>query len=153
MGGCQPVRIGHPGFRQVESAVDKGVALVGHIGREHPDLAVGDLASRPRVLPSHTARGATLLQKACFINHQDRVVIAQMLDDVVADDVAQSVGIPSSATQQGLLSPRTTIPGCLSAHPPGLARFVSQQSIEELACRRGDTILREERPDTPLRLP
>ncbi len=50
-------------------------------------------------LPRHTTRSFALLEKACFINHQDSIVIAQMLDDVISDDVAQSVGIPSSATQ------------------------------------------------------
>jgi len=51
------------------------------------------------------------------------------------------------------LTPRTNIPGGLGTHPAGFTRFVSQQSIKELARRHGDTILREKRPNMPIRLP
>src|SRR3954451_19413157 len=44
------------------------------IGCEHPDLAVGDLARRAGVLPSHAAGGLALLQKTGLVNHQNGVI-------------------------------------------------------------------------------
>jgi hypothetical protein len=72
---------------------------------EHADLAVRDLPGQTGVLTSDPAGGFALLEKACLIDHQDRIVIRQMLDDVIAHDVAQRVGVPSAATQDRLLPP------------------------------------------------
>src|SRR5208282_4369215 len=50
-----------PCLRQVECPVDEGMAVTRHIGREHADLAVGDLARRARVLACNAARRLALL--------------------------------------------------------------------------------------------
>src|SRR4029434_6209893 len=50
-------RVAGPGLWQVEGAVDEGMSVPGHIGREHPDLAVRDLTSGARVLAPDPARG------------------------------------------------------------------------------------------------
>src|SRR5450631_378509 len=86
-----------------------------NVGRKDSDLAVRDLACGTRILPPHSARGLALLEKAGLLDHQDRVVIRQMLDDIIADDIAQSISIPVTATQDRLLPPWTWIAGCLRA--------------------------------------
>ena len=43
--------------------------------------------------PRHSARSLALLEKAGLVDHQDRVVIRQMLDDIIADDIAQAIRI------------------------------------------------------------
>src|SRR5450631_1759942 len=117
------------------------------------DLAVRDLARGTRVLPPHSARGLALLEKAGLVDHQDRVVIGQMLDDIIADDIAQSTSIPVTATQDRLLPPWTRIAGCLGAHPTGLALLIAKQTFQKQACIRRNTILLEQRTYPLLDLP
>ena len=85
-------------FGQIKRSIDKGVTFAGHVGREYIDLAMAELASRSRILPTHATRRTALLEKACLIDHQDSVGFANMLDDVVTNNVAQHIGIPSSAS-------------------------------------------------------
>jgi hypothetical protein len=56
-------------------------------------------------LPRHTARRLALLEKAGLVDDEDRIVICQMLDDIVAHDIAQGISIPIPATQDCLLPP------------------------------------------------
>ena len=44
-----------PCLRQINRPVDEGMAVTRHIGREHADLAIGDLASRARILARNAA--------------------------------------------------------------------------------------------------
>ena len=50
-----PGGVVRPGLRQIQRPVDEGVAVARHIGGEHADLAIGDLAGRARVLTADTA--------------------------------------------------------------------------------------------------
>jgi hypothetical protein len=75
MGSRQPGRIVGPGLGQVERPVDEGMTVPGHVGGEDPDLAVGDLAGRARVLARDTAGGLALLEKAGLIENQHRLPI------------------------------------------------------------------------------
>src|SRR4051812_50177189 len=63
-------RIVGPGLGQIQRPVDKGMPLARDIGRKYANLAVGDLARRAGVLPSHTAGGLALLQEPCLVHHQ-----------------------------------------------------------------------------------
>jgi hypothetical protein len=80
-------------------------------------------------------------------------VIRQMLDDIVADDIAQSIGIPIPATQDRLLPPWTRIASCLRAHPTGLALLISQQAFQKQTCVPRNTFLSEQRTYPLLNLP
>src|SRR4051794_31316382 len=51
--GTPAIRLVGPAPGQVELAIGEGVAAIGHVGGEHADLAVGDLACRAGVLPLH----------------------------------------------------------------------------------------------------
>ena len=86
-----------------------------------------------------------LLEKAGLVDHEDRIVIRQMLDDIIADDIAQSIGIPIPATQDRLLPPRAGIASCLRAHPTGLALLISEQTFQKQACILRNAILIEQR--------
>jgi len=66
----QPGRIVGPGLGQVEGPIDEGMAVPGDVGGKDPDLAVGDLAGRARVLARHAAGGLALLEKADLVEHQ-----------------------------------------------------------------------------------
>ena len=108
-------------------------------------MAVRDLACGTSVLPRHSARRLALLEKAGLVDHEDRIVIRQMLDDIIANDIAQVISIPIPATQDRLLPPRARIASCLRAHPAGLALFVAEQTFQKLAGTRCNTILIEQR--------
>src|SRR5271157_1984323 len=121
------------------------MTVARHVGGEDADLAVRDLASRTSVLSRHPARRLALLEKAGLVDHQDRVVIRQMLDDIIADDIAQAIRIPIPAPQDRLLPPRARIASCLRAHPTGFALLISEQTFQKQASIRRNTILIEQR--------
>ena len=161
MGRRHPRRILRPGLRQIQCAVDEGVVMPRDEGREHADLAVRDLARRPRVSTERSLDASTtdttgclaLLRKAGLIDSQHRVPVGQALHHIVPHDIAQRIGVPSGATENSLLTPWTRIAGRLRLHPPRLATFVPKQPIEKQANRRRHTILAEKRPDPSLLLP
>src|SRR5258705_3734503 len=68
-----------------------------------------------------------------------------MLDDIVAYDIAQSISVPIPTTQDCLLPPWAWIASRLRAHPTGLALLISEQTFQEQACIRRNTLLREQR--------
>lgn len=111
------------------------MAVPRDISREHPDLAIGDLARRPRILTRHPARRLALLQESGRVDHQHRVRIGQRPLGIVADNVAQCIRIPAAAAQNGLLPLRTRIAGRLGAHPARLA-LLAEQTVQKPLRRR-----------------
>ena len=93
----------------------------------------------------HSARRLALLEKAGLVNHEDRIVIRQMLDDIIAHDIAQAISIPIPATKDRLLPPRPRIASCLCAHPTSFAVLISEQTFQKQACIRRNTLLPEQR--------
>src|SRR3954464_1571539 len=88
------------------------------IGCEHPDLAVGDLARRAGVLPSHPAGRLALLQEPCLVHHQDSIWFGKHLNHVFAHDIAQRIGLPAAAPKDRLLPPGAWVTGRLGPPPP-----------------------------------
>src|SRR5487761_996202 len=129
------------------------MTMTRNIGSEDTDLAVRNLACRTSVLPRHPARRFALLEKAGLVDHQHRIVIGQMLDNIVAYDIAQSISVPIPATQDRLLPPRAGIAGRLRAHPTCLALLVTEQTFKEQARIRRNTFLREQRTYSLLNFP
>jgi hypothetical protein len=121
------------------------MAMTRNVSSEDADLAVRNLACRTGVLPRHTARRLALLEKAGLVDDEDRIVICQMLDDIVAHDIAQGISIPIPATQDCLLPPWTRIASCLRAHPTGLALLIAEQTFQKQACVPRNTFLPEQR--------
>src|ERR1700738_2894383 len=91
-----------PLLRKIQRAIDERMTVARYVGSEDADLAVRDLACGTSVLPRHPARRLALLEKAGLVDHEDRIVIRQMLDDIIADDIAQAIRIPIPAPQDRL---------------------------------------------------
>ena len=83
-----------------------------------------------------------MLQDAGLIEHKDRVIIREMFNDIIA----QPIGIPAPAAENGLLTPRPRISCRLPAHPPGLAPLIPQKPVQEQTRARPNTVLCEQRP-------
>jgi hypothetical protein len=141
----QTIWILGPFFRKIQCAIDERMAMMRNVSSEDADLAVRNLACRTGVLPRHTARRLALLEKAGLVDDEDRIVICQMLDDIVAHDIAQGISIPIPATQDCLLPPWTRIASCLRAHPTGLALLIAEQTFQKQACVPRNTFLSEQR--------
>src|SRR5882724_9811092 len=121
------------------------MAMTRNISGEHADLAVRNLACRTGVLPAYAARRFAMLEKTGLVDDEDRIVICQMLDNIVAHDIAQGISIPIPATQDRLLPPWTRIASCLRPHPTGLALFIAEQTFQKKACGLRNTFLPEQR--------
>src|SRR5258707_219157 len=132
--GLQTIWIVGPFLWKIQRAIDERMAMTGNVGREDADLAVRILACRAGVWPRHTARRVALLEKAGLVDDEDGIVICQMLDDIVAHDIAQGIGIPIPATKDSLLPPWTRIASCLRPHPAGLALLITEQTFQKQAC-------------------
>src|SRR5258708_16252930 len=87
--GFQAIWIVGPLLRKIQRAVDERMTVARNVGRKNADLAVRDLARRTPVLPRHAARRLALLEKTGLIDHDDRLIVRQMLDDIIADHIAQ----------------------------------------------------------------
>src|ERR1700738_628253 len=105
MRGCHPDRIIRPGFGKIQSPIDEGMAMARNVSCKHTDLAVGDLACRSRILACHTAGRLALLQEASLINNQHRIVVGEMLDNIIAHDVAKLIRLPPAPPKDRLLTP------------------------------------------------
>src|ERR1700741_4207395 len=151
--GFQTIWIVGPFLRKIQRAIDERMTVARHVGGEDADLAVRDLAGGTSALPRHPARSLAFLEKAGLVDHEHRIVIRQMLDDIIADDIAQTISIPIPATQDRLLPPRTGIAGCLRSHPTGLALLISEQAFQTQACLPPNPILIEQRTYPFLELP
>src|ERR1700682_1518041 len=127
--GFQTIWIVGPFLREIQRAIDGRMTGGRHVRGGAAEPAVRDIAGGTSVLPRHPARRLALLEKAGLVDHEDRIVIRQMLDDIIADDIAQTISIPIPATQDRLLPPRTGIASCLRAHPTGLSLLISEQAF------------------------
>ena len=162
--GGEPDRVGDVGRRaprgivgpalgQVERAVDEGVPVPRHVGREDADLAVGDPAGGTGVLPRDAAGGLALLEEAGLVDHQHGVRAGQRLQRVVAHHVAQAIRLPAAPAEGRLLPPRPGVARRLGAHPARLPPFGSEEAVEERRGRARHPLLQEQRPHPRLGLP
>src|SRR5260370_735500 len=125
--GFQTIWIVGPFLRKIQRAIDERMTVARNVGGEDSDLTVRDLTRRTGVLPRHSARCLALLEKAGLVDHEHRILIRQMLDDIIADDIAQTISIPIPPTHDRLLPPRTGLASCLRAQPTRLALVISEQ--------------------------
>lgn len=105
MGGRQAFGVCRPVPGQIQGPVDEGMSPERDIGGKDTDLAKGDLAGRAGVLASNATRGAALLEKAHLVQNQNGFVVGLLLEHIVANEIAQGIGLPAAAPQNGLLSP------------------------------------------------
>jgi hypothetical protein len=150
MRGVHSRDIVSPSFRQIQSAVDEGMAVPRHIGGEDADLTIGDLAGRPRLLATNPARGFPLLEEARLVDHENGLIVGERLKGIVADDVAQILGIPPATPEDRLSSPWSGIARCFGTQPSCLALLGTQQAVDEQPSRNRNAFLREQSSDPHL---
>jgi hypothetical protein len=114
-------RVFGPGLGQVQSAVNQGVPAWGGVGQVHRHLGVLDPARGTRVLALYAYRVDALLDVAGLIDDQDRTPIAERVDDIVAQIITHSIGIPAGSRQQMLQPIRGRCAAVLSDGPAILA--------------------------------
>jgi hypothetical protein len=146
-------RIIRPALRQIERAVHEGMTVARHIGREYPDLAIRDLPGRTGVLSRHSAGRLALLEIAGLVDDQHCVFVTEVLDHIIAHQIAQLVCVPAVSAQKLLLAPRAGIARRFRPHPASLAPFFAQQSVHERARARRRTFLRKQRTHPSLHVP
>jgi hypothetical protein len=100
------------------------------IAQKHADLTVVHRARRPAVLASDASRVAALFQKAGFVEHQDRLRIPQMLQNIAAQLIADGLGVPQRPAQQVLEAIGRGIPADLGQLPVVLALGRTQQAAQ-----------------------
>ena len=93
------------------------------VGEEDADLGVLDPARGAGVLPRHAGRAVALLEEPGLVEDQDRVGVAEVLDDIGPQVVADRVGVPVGAAHEvldavgvGVADPLGDLPGVLPLH-------------------------------------
>jgi site-specific DNA recombinase len=112
-GDSTAVGVGQPPGGQVQLAVDQAVPGSGGVGQVDGDLGVVDLADRAGVLPLDPDRGAALLAVPGLVHHQHRPGVAEVLDEVVPQVVADRVVVPDRLAEQVLQAVGGGVPGVL----------------------------------------
>jgi DNA-binding winged helix-turn-helix (wHTH) protein len=76
-----------------------------HPDGEHSDLAIGDLAREADVLTADATGRAALPEETNLIDDQNRIIIRQVLDEIVPHDVTQRFRVPWATAKNSLLAP------------------------------------------------
>ena len=103
----------------------------GRVDQVDRDLGVLDPPSGAGVLALHPNRAGALLEIPGLVHHQDRLGVAQVLDHIVAEVIADPVVVPDRPTQQVLHPIGAGIPSVLGDRPTVLTRQVGQESEHE----------------------
>jgi hypothetical protein len=98
------------------------------IAQKQADLTVVHRARRPAVLASDASRVAALFQKAGFVEHQDRLRVPQMLQNIAAQLIADGLGVPQRPAQQVLEAIGHGIPADLRQLPAVLPLGGTEQT-------------------------
>jgi hypothetical protein len=104
--------------------------FVAGIGQEHADLAVLDAPRRAAVLARHAGRLHALLQKPGLVDDQHRILSGQMLDGVVAAEVARGILVPLHMREHPLRAPWPGIAEMFGQLPAVLTLDRAQQAFE-----------------------
>jgi hypothetical protein len=97
-------------------------------------LGVLPLTRRARVLAGYPNRLLTLLQKASLIHDEySAILLAQMLDDVFKQVVADGICVTAGGVQKTLCSLRSALSYLFGHLPAVLALYASEQSSEGAA--------------------
>src|SRR3954469_22750634 len=104
--------------------------MAAGVAKENADLAVLDAPRRAGVLAVDAGRLGALLEKASLIQHQDCVVITQMLDHIGPQIIAERIGVPVNAREELLHAVWSGVPGRLGEVPAVLALQGGQQALK-----------------------
>jgi hypothetical protein len=95
------------------------------------DLGILDPAGGAGVLALHSHRLEALLEIPGLVDDQHRLGVAQVLDHIVAEVIADPVVVPDRPTQQVLHPIGAGLPSVLGDRPTVLTRQVGQESEHE----------------------
>jgi hypothetical protein len=142
------LRVGQPSFGQVQLPVDHAMPGRGGIRQVDGDLGVVDLAGGAGVLALHSDRAGAFLEVAGLVDHQHRTRVTQVLQQVGADVVADTLSWSQTAPASRCCRPSGVAwPACsASVQQFFLGRSASSPSTNARAWRRGST--RGNRPAT-----
>src|SRR3954452_25085671 len=104
--------------------------MAASIAEEHADLAVLDAPGRAGVLTMHAGRLGAFLEKASLIQHQDRVVVTQVLDHIGAQIIAERISVPVNAREELLHAVWRGVAGRLGEVPAVLPLQGGQQALK-----------------------
>ena len=137
-GGIAAIGVLGPRLGQIQGAVDQGVPAWGGVGQIHRDLGVLDAPGGAGVLALHPDRMHALLHVSGFIEDQYRVRVAEGVDDVVTQIVADRFGVPFRPRQQMLQPVGGGIAAVLGDRPAILAvQARDHPAISSAAWRSG----------------
>ena len=120
-----------PAVGQVQLTVDHGVPGIAGVQQVDGDLGVLDPAGGAGVLALDPHRLEALLEIPGLVDDQHRLGVAQVLDHIVAEVIADPVVVPDRPTQQVLHPIGAGIPSVLGDRPTVLTRQVGQESEHE----------------------
>lgn len=98
-------------------------------GEEHTDLAVLGVSGGSGVLPLHAGRTDTLLQESGVIDDQNRIPVAEVLDDVVPHIIEDLIGVPLDPVQQPMDTVRSRVTYLFGQCPAALPLQRSDQTL------------------------
>ncbi|GAA3469441.1 hypothetical protein GCM10018965_039940 [Nonomuraea roseola] len=126
------VRVACPRARNVQLAVHCRVSAAARVDEIDGDLGVLNPARGAGVLALHTNGVRALLHIPGLVDHQQCVLVVQMLQHVLTHVVTHAAGIPPGPAEQVLHAVRTGLPGPLGNRPAVLAWQVRQQPAHEV---------------------
>jgi hypothetical protein len=127
----QPFRILDPASGRIQLPVNHGVPGIGGVHQVDSDLGILHAARSASVLALHPHRLAALPEIPGLVEDQHRLRVAERLDQVGAEVIADPVVVPHRTAQQVLHPIRGGVAGVLGDRPAVLARQVGQQPVHE----------------------
>jgi hypothetical protein len=106
------------------------VAAPAGVAEEDADLTVLDAARGAGILPLHARRLLALLHEAGLVQHQHRVRVAEVLDHVGPQVVADRLGFPAHPAQEVLHPVRRAVARGFRQLPAVLAPQGRQQPAQ-----------------------
>ena len=103
--------------------------MARHVGAEHADLTICNLARRAGVLSADPAGRMSLLEETRFIDGKNRIIVCQLFHDIVSDNVTQSIRVPPAASQDSLLTLWARVAGRLRPHPSGFTPLIAEETV------------------------
>jgi hypothetical protein len=130
--GC-PAALGivDPALGQVQLTVDHGVPRIAGVQEIDGDLGVLDPTGGAGVLALRSHRLEALLEIPGLVDDQHRLGVAQVLDQVGAEVIADPVVVPDRPGQQVLHPIGAGIPSVLGDRPTVLMWQVGQEPEDE----------------------
>ncbi len=122
--------IGDPVGGEVEFAINEGMACGGDKAEKDADLAVFDLSGAAAPLGFDASGMSALFGKAGFIEGQDGVLGAQMLDGIGPQVIAEQIGVPDRVGEQVLHTIGGAFASVFGELPTAFALHGAQQSFQ-----------------------